>query len=145
MSIKFMHRKAIDCEVLTRTARNKRILIPRINFTYIGVPILPFNFQRTQFPIIPAFAMTINKCQKQTFEKIGILLRQPVFTHGQLYVAASRVRSFNGLRSYISEYNGQGHLANDESFYKKHRLHRSFESLNSFSNNFKFNGKHLFF
>jgi hypothetical protein len=29
-----------------------------------------------------------------------------------------------GLRFYISEYNGQGHLANDESFYKKHRLHK---------------------
>jgi ATP-dependent DNA helicase PIF1 len=58
--------------------------------------------------------MTINKSQKQLFEKMGVLLRQPLFTHGQLYVAASRVRSFTGLRFYISEYNGQGHLANDE-------------------------------
>jgi len=46
--------------------------------------------------------------------------------HGQLHIAASRVRSFDGLRFYISEYNGQGHLANDE---KKYRLQRSFESL----------------
>lgn len=118
MRIKCMHRNAIDCEVLTGTARNKRILIPRINLTYSGT-VLPFNFQRTQFPIIPAFAMTINKSQGQTFEKIGILLRQPVFTHGQLYVAASRVRSFDGLRFYISEYNGQGHLANDERVFTK--------------------------
>ena len=36
------------------------------------------------------------------------------FIHGQLCVAASRVRSFDALRFYISEYNGQGHLANDE-------------------------------
>jgi hypothetical protein len=70
-----MHRNAIDCEVLTGTERNK---IPRINLTYSGT-ILPFNFQRSQFPIIAAFAMTINKSQKQTFEKIAILLRQPVF------------------------------------------------------------------
>jgi hypothetical protein len=55
-----MHRNAIDCEVLTGTERNKRILIPRINLTYSGT-ILPFNFQRSQFPIIAAFAMTINK------------------------------------------------------------------------------------
>jgi hypothetical protein len=61
-----MHRNAIDCEVLTGTERNKRILIPRINLTYSGT-ILPFNFQRSQFPIIAAFAMTINKSQKQTF------------------------------------------------------------------------------
>jgi hypothetical protein len=33
--IKFMHRNAIDCEVLTGTARIKRILIPRINLTNI--------------------------------------------------------------------------------------------------------------
>jgi ATP-dependent exoDNAse (exonuclease V) alpha subunit len=67
--------------------------------------------------------MTINKSQKQTFEKTGILLRQPVFTHGQLYVAASRVRSFNGLRFYISEYNGQGHLANDERVFTKNIIY----------------------
>jgi hypothetical protein len=34
--IKFMHRNTIDCEVLTGTERNKRILIPRINLTYSG-------------------------------------------------------------------------------------------------------------
>jgi ATP-dependent DNA helicase PIF1 len=61
-----MHCNAIDCEVLTRTERNKRILIPRTNLTYSGT-ILLFNFQRSQFPIIAAFAMTINKSQKQTF------------------------------------------------------------------------------
>jgi hypothetical protein len=31
-----MHRNAIDCEILTGTERNKRILIPRINLTYSG-------------------------------------------------------------------------------------------------------------
>jgi ATP-dependent exoDNAse (exonuclease V) alpha subunit len=63
--------------------------------------------------------MTINKSQKQTFEKIGILLSQTVFARGQFYVAASRVRSFNGLRFYIYEYNGQGHLANDKRVFTK--------------------------
>ena len=113
-----MHCNAIDCEVLTGTACNKRILIPCINLSYSGT-ILPFNLQRIQFPIIPAFAMTINKSQGQTFQKIGIFLDRPVFTHGQLYVAGSRVRSFDGLRFYISEYNGQGHLANDERVFIK--------------------------
>ena len=58
----FMHRNAIDCEDFTRTTRSKRILVPRINLTYSGT-ILPFNLERTQFPIIPAFAMTKNKSQ----------------------------------------------------------------------------------
>jgi hypothetical protein len=35
MRIKFMYCDAIDCEVLTGTARNKMILIPRINLTNI--------------------------------------------------------------------------------------------------------------
>jgi hypothetical protein len=63
IGIKFMHRNAIDCEVLIGTERKMRIFIPRINLTYSST-ILPFNFQRNQFPIIAAFAMTINKSQK---------------------------------------------------------------------------------
>ena len=68
MRIKFVHHNAIDCEVLTRTARNRRILVPRINLTHSGT-ILQFNFERTQFPILLAFAMTIIKSQGQTFQK----------------------------------------------------------------------------
>jgi hypothetical protein len=48
MRIKFMHRNAIDCEVLTETPRNKIILIPRINLTYLLFYHLTFrelNFQ----------------------------------------------------------------------------------------------------
>jgi hypothetical protein len=75
-----MHRNAIDCEVLTGTERNKRILIPRINLTYSGT-ILLFNFQKSQFPIIAAFAMTINiRLKNKHSKKIAILLRQPVFS-----------------------------------------------------------------
>jgi hypothetical protein len=71
-----MHRNAIDCEVLTGTERNKRILIPRINLTYSGT-ILLFNFQRSQFPIIAAFAMTINKFV--SVKNIGIKNTKHVF------------------------------------------------------------------
>ena len=70
-----MHRNAIDCEVLTGTDGNKRILIPRINLTYSGT-IISFNLQRTQFPIIPAFTMTVSLKDKQ-FKKIGIFLNRP--------------------------------------------------------------------
>jgi PIF1 helicase. len=42
MRIKFMHRTAIDCEVLTGTTCKKRILIRRINLTDSG-NILPYN------------------------------------------------------------------------------------------------------
>lgn len=68
--------------------------------------------------------MIINKSQEQTFEKIGILLKRRVFTHGQFYVTASRVRSFDCLRCYNSENNGQGHLANDETVFTKNIVYR---------------------
>ena len=34
--------------------------------------------------------MTINKAQGQTIPNVGIYLAEPVFSHGQLYVALSR-------------------------------------------------------
>ena len=50
----------------------------------------PMQFKRTQFPIRPCMAMTINKSQGQSFRHVGTYLPSPVFAHGQLYVALSR-------------------------------------------------------
>lgn len=45
--------------------------------------------------------MTINKAQGQTIKFVGIYLPQPVFTHGQLYVALSRVSSESNISIMI--------------------------------------------
>ena len=62
---------------------------------------LPFDMKRIQFPIRPAFAMTISKSQGQTLEYVGLWLNEPLFTHGQLYVALSRVSSRKNIKISI--------------------------------------------
>jgi hypothetical protein len=65
-------------------------LLPRINFT-VEEKGVPWVLQEQQFPVKLAFALTINKSQGQSLDEVGVDLRRPVFTHGQLYVALSRV------------------------------------------------------
>ena len=47
--------------------------------------------------------MTINKSQGQSFKKIGIYLPHHVFTHGQLYVALSRVGAAEDICLFIDK------------------------------------------
>lgn len=59
---------------------------------------LPFTLIRRQFPIKPAFAMTINKSQGQSIQHVGVSLIHEPFAHGQLYVALSRVTDRNNIK-----------------------------------------------
>lgn len=77
-------------------------MIPRIEL-WQKDDSFPFEWKRLQFPVRPAFAITINKSQGQTLKVVGIWLEEPVFTHGQLYVAASRVGSPNSVKFAVKE------------------------------------------
>jgi hypothetical protein len=57
-----------------------------------------FKFNRRQFPIRVCFAMTINKSQGQSVKHVGLNLTAHVFTHGQFYVAISRVTSVSNIK-----------------------------------------------
>jgi ATP-dependent exoDNAse (exonuclease V) alpha subunit len=102
-----LHDRVLDAEILTGTHKGERVLIPRIKLAPSDAS-LPFILQRIQFPLRLSYSMTINKSQGQTFDKLGIFLSAPVFSHGQLYVAFSRARSFKDIHVKIAQSTTQG-------------------------------------
>ncbi|XP_019172007.1 PREDICTED: uncharacterized protein LOC109167446 [Ipomoea nil] len=90
----------IEAKIMSGSHAGTRVLIPRMSMTPSD-PRLPFKFSRRQFPVMLSYAMTINKSQGQTLSHVGLLLKKPVFVHGQLYVAASRVSNPTGLKIFL--------------------------------------------
>jgi ATP-dependent DNA helicase PIF1 len=82
---------SIDAEIVNGQHARKRAFIPTIPMSPSEDLTLLFKFKRKQFLIRLSFAMTINKAQGQTISNVGIYLPEPVFSHGQLYVALSAI------------------------------------------------------
>ena len=102
-----LYDNVIDAAILQGANSGQRVLIPRIKLAPSDVS-LPFTLQRTQFPVRLAYCLTINKAQGQTFDRLGIYLPSPVFSHGQLYVAFSRAKSFKDIYVKIDSNTTQG-------------------------------------
>ena len=97
--IEHLHDHIIDATIACRPRAGKQIFIPRIT-KILSANIFPFHMNRKQFPVRPAFAITSNKAQGQTLSHVGIYLKQGFFSHGQLYVALSRVGSKVSFKIY---------------------------------------------
>lgn len=100
LAVKKLMGNVIEATILKGKFKGEDVLIPRIPM----IPTdLPFNFKRLQFPVRLAFAMTINKAQGQSLEICGINLEFPCFSHGQLYVACSRIGKPSSLFVYATD------------------------------------------
>ncbi|KAE9276432.1 hypothetical protein PR003_g29064, partial [Phytophthora rubi] len=92
----------IHATIMTGERQGQDVLIPRIVFVSDGDSRdSPFRLRRKQFPVVPLFAMTINKAQGQTVQNLGLCLATPCFSNGQLYVALSRVTSRSKFKALI--------------------------------------------
>ncbi|KAG2713615.1 hypothetical protein I3760_04G185200 [Carya illinoinensis] len=91
----------IYAEIAIGHQTGKKVFIPRIPFLPKSDENSGFPFKRTQFPIRLSFAMSINKSQGQKLDFVGIYLPQPVFSHGQLYVALSRAKTISAVKILI--------------------------------------------
>ncbi|KAL3122443.1 hypothetical protein niasHT_006323 [Heterodera trifolii] len=92
------------CRILTgpRAGAQNIIAIPRIQFEYGRARHhRGLRFRRLQFPVRLCFAMTINKAQGQTLQRMALVLNgRQCFSHGQVYVAMSRVTQMDSIRVY---------------------------------------------
>ncbi|XP_012846883.1 PREDICTED: ATP-dependent DNA helicase PIF1-like [Erythranthe guttata] len=91
----------IKAEIATGDFKGDHVFIPRIPLESSSKLECPIPFRRLQIPVRLCFAMTINKSQGQTLGFVGIYLREPVFSHSQLYVALLRAKSAEFIKILI--------------------------------------------
>ena len=101
---KVLHANIIEAEIIRGPYIGQTVFIPRI-------PLIPSDqsnpvvFKRLQFPIKVCFALTMNRIQSQTFTHVGIDFKKQAFSHGQLYVAISRITRPKNLRLHFPDGN----------------------------------------
>jgi hypothetical protein len=105
--VRQLHRRFVMVQVINNntTQLGEVHCIPRIRFEFNPTRAC-WTIYRLQFPLRLAYACTFNGCVGLTLDKSVIDLRTPVFAHGQLYTALSRVRSRNDTRVFFNE--GEG-------------------------------------
>ena len=122
--LKQIFKRVLKVEIMNGSHAGKQAWIPRIDHL-TAENFLPFSMNRRQFPVKLAFAMTINKSQGQTLKHTGLWLPEPVFAHGQLYVALSRSGDPANTKILMHDVKGkQGRFTGIEGWYTRNVVYQ---------------------
>ncbi|XP_074351458.1 uncharacterized protein LOC141690569 [Apium graveolens] len=108
----------VECEVICGAFIGTKHFIPCMELC-LGDSKLPFKLVRKQMPLQLCYAMTINKSQGQSLNTVGLYLPKSVFSHGQFYVAVSRVTSPGGLKIFVDDESGHPNNITHNVVYKE--------------------------
>jgi len=97
-----MHSRAIEVKIISGEFQGRCTTLPRI-LCNSKPQDFGFILTRRQFPLQLCFAISINKSQGQSLPEVGLDLRNSVFSHGQLYVALSRVTDVSKLHVLVRD------------------------------------------
>ncbi|XP_074353358.1 uncharacterized protein LOC141692425 [Apium graveolens] len=98
-------RFCVEFEVICGTFVGSKHFIPRMELSPSDTK-MPFKLVRKQMPLQICYAMTINKSQGHSLKTVGLYLPKSVFSHGQYYIAISRVTSPTGLTIFVDDESG---------------------------------------
>ncbi|XP_074323220.1 ATP-dependent DNA helicase RRM3-like [Apium graveolens] len=98
-------RFCVECEVICGTYVGSKHFIPRMELSPSDTK-MPFKLVWKQMPLQICYAVTINKSQGQSLKTVGLYLPKSVFSHGQYYVAISRVTSPTSLTIFVDDESG---------------------------------------
>jgi ATP-dependent DNA helicase PIF1 len=98
-------RHTAQFEILTGKARGcVDIFTPAVFTITPEASGLLFTIIRKQYPIIPAYCLSVHKAQGHSLLRVGLIFESDPFTHGQLYVALSRVAGWHRVYAmYLGE------------------------------------------
>jgi len=94
-----------------------QIFLPRLRFCYRLASSRSFEIIRAQFPLRRAFAMTYNKSQGQTLDKVLLDVRSYLFNHGYLYIGLSRVQLYSNIALFLNNTRLMTHLPPSDEYY----------------------------
>jgi len=126
--IRVLGDKVLQCSVRDKKVMGgeRDVFIPRLQLPPKKVEQYGIDWVRRQFPVRPAFAQTVNASQGQTMRKVGVwLVESPCFTHGQLYVAASRVGHPDDLHFAVITHGAERNFQTKNIVFREVLLHKS--------------------